>query len=84
MLVDNRPFPLQPIDVDNLLQLINDQRVDNRADKYLVSVLPEANTLDSYNIIKPSFTACKNNILKSYREAVEVYHIDPRQLCLNK
>ena len=54
------------------------------ADKNLVSVLPEANTLDSYNINKPSFTACKNNILKSYREAVEVYHIDPRQLCLSK
>jgi hypothetical protein len=53
-------------------------------DGYLVSVLPEANTLDSYNINKPSFTACKNNILKSYREAVEVYHIDPRQLCLHK
>jgi hypothetical protein len=52
-------------------------------DSYLVNVLPEANTLDSYNINKPSFTACKNNILKAYREAVEIYHIDPRELRLN-
>tara|TARA_B110000208_G_C11761756_1_gene427189 strand:- start:461 stop:1513 length:1053 start_codon:yes stop_codon:yes gene_type:complete len=51
-------------------------------DGYLVSVLPEANTLDSYAINKPSFTACKNNILKAYREATELYNIDPRRLCL--
>jgi len=30
VLVDNRPFPLQPIDVDNLVQIINDPREDNR------------------------------------------------------
>tara|TARA_B110000858_G_scaffold58874_1_gene68569 strand:- start:43 stop:1098 length:1056 start_codon:yes stop_codon:yes gene_type:complete len=52
------------------------------ADNYLVSVLPEANTLDAYSINKPSFTACKNNILKSYREAVEIYNINPKLLCL--
>ena len=38
-------------------------------DNYLTSVLPEANTLDAYHINKPAFTACKNNILKAYREA---------------
>jgi hypothetical protein len=51
-------------------------------DKYLASVLPEANTLDSYNINKPAFTACKNNILKAYREAREMYNIPPQKLCL--
>lgn len=54
------------------------------ADSYLVSVLPEANTLDSYNINKPSFTACKNNILKAYREAVENYRINPKELRLKQ
>lgn len=52
-------------------------------DKYLGSVLPEANTLDSYSINKPAFTACKNNILKAYREAGEIYKIPPQTLCLN-
>ena len=33
-------------------------------DPYLVSVLPEANSLDVYKINKPQFTAVKNNILK--------------------
>lgn len=51
-------------------------------DNYLASVLPEANTLDSYNINKPAFTACKNNILKGYREAGELYRIPPQQLVL--
>lgn len=51
-------------------------------DNYLLSVLPEANTLDAYGVNKPSFTACKNNILKAYREAVEMYQIPPRLLCL--
>lgn len=51
-------------------------------DRYLASVLPEANTLDSYNINKPAFTACKNNILKAYREASEVYRIHPSKLML--
>ena len=51
-------------------------------DTYLGSVLPEANTLDSYSINKPAFTACKNNILKAYREAGEIYHIAPNSLCL--
>lgn len=49
-------------------------------DKYLASILPEANTLDSYSINKPAFTACKNNILKAYRESSETYKINPRQL----
>lgn len=51
-------------------------------DKYLASILPEANTLDSYSINKPAFTACKNNILKAYREAGEIYHMAPVTLCL--
>ena len=51
-------------------------------DKYLASVLPEANTLDSYGVNKPSFTACKNNILKAYREASEIYHMHPTKLLL--
>lgn len=51
-------------------------------DKYLASILPEANTLDSYNINKPAFTACKNNILKAYRESSETYKINPRQLLI--
>ena len=52
-------------------------------DDYLSSILPEANTLDSYSINKPAFTACKNNILKAYREASEIYHMNPKTLCLN-
>jgi hypothetical protein len=51
-------------------------------DPYLGSVLPEANTLDSYSINKPAFTACKNNIFKAYREAGEIYKIPPQSLCL--
>jgi hypothetical protein len=52
-------------------------------DNYLTSVLPEANTLDAYHINKPAFTACKNNILKAYREAVEKYKMTPQMLCLS-
>ena len=51
-------------------------------DSYLASVLPEANTLDSYSVNKPTFTACKNNILKAYREASEIYHMPPQKLML--
>jgi hypothetical protein len=51
-------------------------------DRYLASILPEANTLDSYSINKPAFTACKNNILRAYREAGELYQIPPQGLCL--
>lgn len=40
-------------------------------DHYLESILPEANTLDTYSIHKPSFTNCKNDILKAYREEYE-------------
>ena len=52
-------------------------------DSYLASVLPEANTLDSYKVNKPAFTQCKNNILKGYREAGEIYHLKPCNLVLN-
>lgn len=51
-------------------------------DNYLASILPEANTLDSYNINKPSFTACKNNILKAYRDASETFHVPPQAMVL--
>lgn len=53
-------------------------------DKYLGSILPEANTLDSYGVNKPSFTACKNNILKAYRNASEQYRMPPQQMLLSK
>ena len=46
-------------------------------DKYLSSVLPEANTLDSYKVNKPAFTQCKNNILRGYRESSEQYRSTP-------
>ena len=39
--------------------------------RYLETALPEANTLDLYNISKPEFTQTKNNILKAIRETVE-------------
>jgi hypothetical protein len=42
-----------------------------RRSKYLDCALPETNTLDLYNIHKPTFTASKNNILKAIRESVE-------------
>jgi len=51
-------------------------------DHYLASILPEANTLDSYSINKPAFTACKNNILRAYRESGEIYKIPPQTLIL--
>ncbi len=51
-------------------------------DQYLASILPEANTLDSYSINKPAFTACKNNILRAYRESSELYKIPPQTLLL--
>lgn len=53
-------------------------------DKYLASIVPEANTLDSYKINKPAFTACKNNILKAYREASEIYHMSPTNMLLGQ
>jgi len=48
--------------------------------RYLESALPEANTLDTYNISKPSFTQTKNNILKAIREAIELKSITPIEL----
>lgn len=39
--------------------------------RYLEASLPEANTLDVYDISKPSFTQTKNNILRAIRETVE-------------
>ena len=48
--------------------------------RYPESALPEANTLDTYHISKPSFTQTKNNILKAIRESVEVRAATPQQL----
>lgn len=48
--------------------------------RYLESALPEANTLDSYNVSKPSFTQTKNNILKAIRETIEARNTTPDQL----
>jgi hypothetical protein len=39
--------------------------------RYLEAALPEANTLDLYDISKPSFTQTKNNILRAIRETIE-------------
>ena len=50
---------------------------------YLESVLPEANTLDTYDVHKPAFTQCKNNILRALREAFELDHRDPRSFIVN-
>lgn len=48
--------------------------------RYLESALPEANTLDMYNISKPSFTQTKNNVLRAIRETVEAKTSTPQQL----
>lgn len=48
--------------------------------RYLESALPEANTLDTYNISKPSFTQTKNMIFKAIRETIEVRNASPEQL----
>ena len=52
-------------------------------DHYLASILPEANTLDAYGLNKPAFTACKNNILKAYREASENHRMNPHTFVLD-
>lgn len=51
-------------------------------DYYLESVLPEANTLDTYKVNKPSFTQSKNNMMRAIREAIEVHHCDVRSLVM--
>lgn len=51
-------------------------------DYYLESILPEANTLDNYDIHKPSFTQCKNNILKAFRDTYESRKIDMKELSI--
>tara|TARA_B100000674_G_scaffold238136_1_gene195685 strand:+ start:9630 stop:10229 length:600 start_codon:yes stop_codon:yes gene_type:complete len=48
--------------------------------RYLEAALPEANTLDTYNISKPSFTQTKNNILKAIRETIEARSATPSDL----
>lgn len=51
-------------------------------DYYLESVLPEANTLDHYNVSKPTFTQTKNNMSKAIIEAFEKHKCDVRQLVM--
>ena len=46
----------------------------------LSTLLPEANTLDNYKVSKPLFTSTKNAILRSLREAVDVYKIPAQEL----
>ena len=49
-------------------------------DHYLESVLPEANTLDHYNVHKPAFTMVKNSILRALREAHETHMVNPNDI----
>lgn len=51
-----------------------------RRSHYLDGALPEANTLDLYDIHKPTFTACKNNIFKAIRESIEMGLQTPESL----
>ena len=51
-------------------------------DYYLESVLPEANTLDTYNVNKPTFTQTKNNMMRAIREAIEIHKCDVRSLVM--
>ena len=46
----------------------------------LCTLLPEANTLDNYDVSKPLFTQTKNNILKALRDAVDMYKIPAEHL----
>lgn len=51
-----------------------------RKDPFLNTLLPDANTLDLYDVSKTMFTQTKNNILRAFREAVDDYNIDPKDL----
>lgn len=48
----------------------------------LSTLLPEANTLPSYDVTRPMFTQTKNNITKALREAVDIYKIPPTELVI--
>lgn len=48
----------------------------------LSTLLPEANTLPSYNVTRPMFTQTKNNITKALRDAVDIYKIKPSELVI--
>jgi hypothetical protein len=53
--------------------------------RFLESALPEANTLDAYDVNKPTFTQTKNNILMAIRETIESNTQTPtsmREYCL--
>ena len=49
-------------------------------DFFLDIILPEANSLDNFNIHKTHFTAARNNISAAIRDAVHVYHVNPNKL----
>ncbi len=51
-------------------------------DFFLDIILPEANSLDNFNIHKTHFTAARNNISAAIRDAVHVYHVNPNKLFL--
>ena len=50
-----------------------------KADKFLNTLLPEANTLDYYEVSKSNFTQSKNNILRAFRESVDIHRINPKE-----
>lgn len=63
--------------------LVMNSVVIMKKSRYLESALPEANTLDLYNISKPSFTQTKNNILKAIRETIESKAETPQSFTLH-
>ena len=58
---------------------INDVEVISK-DHYLASALPEANSLDIYNIQKTHFTNCRNSIQAAIRDALHIHYINPFML----
>nr|WP_292968482.1 hypothetical protein [Allomuricauda sp.] len=55
---------------------INDVEVISK-DHYLASALPEANSLDIYNIQKTHFTNCRNCIQAAIRDALHIHYMSP-------
>ena len=52
-------------------------------DRYLESALPEANSLDLYNVNKTHFSGAKNEIYGSLRDSIHSYYINPYLLVIN-
>ena len=51
-------------------------------DFFLDIILPEANSLDNFSLHKTHFTAARNHIMASIRDAVHIYHVNPNKLFL--